>query len=237
MAIGVPLLILSPTFTSRVSTTPACDDGISIDALSLSTVIRLCSSFTASPALTKISITATSAKSPMSGTTTVTGPDAATGASAAAAAGAGAGAAADGAGAGATADADAAPSASTSATSVPWLTLSPSETFSSFTTPATDDGISIEALSLSTVSSDCSSLIVSPGFTSSSITATLSKSPMSGTFTSTNAMFDVSVVLVVQAYSGLTLPVSMPYFLIASATTAGLIAPSSARALSAATTT
>ena len=49
---------------------PAADDGISIDALSLSTVIRLCSSLTLSPGRTKTSITDTSAKSPMSGTST-----------------------------------------------------------------------------------------------------------------------------------------------------------------------
>jgi hypothetical protein len=54
--------------------TPACDDGISIDALSLSTVIRLCSTLHVSPGLTKTSITATSSKSPMSGTTTSIGP-------------------------------------------------------------------------------------------------------------------------------------------------------------------
>ena len=38
-----PSLTLSPTLTLISFTTPACDDGISIDALSLSTVIRLCS--------------------------------------------------------------------------------------------------------------------------------------------------------------------------------------------------
>jgi hypothetical protein len=63
----------------------------------------------------------------------------------------------------------------------PLLTLSPSLTRISLTTPAWLDGISIEALSDSTVISDCSALTVSPGLTSSSITATSSKSPMSGT--------------------------------------------------------
>ena len=62
-------------------------DGISIEALSDSTVIRLCSTLTVSPSLTSTSITATSLKSPMSGTRTSTGP--------AAAAAAGAGAATD----------------------------------------------------------------------------------------------------------------------------------------------
>ena len=36
-----PCLTLSPKFTFKAVTTPACDEGISIDALSLSTVIRL----------------------------------------------------------------------------------------------------------------------------------------------------------------------------------------------------
>jgi hypothetical protein len=65
------------------------------------------------------------------------------------------------------------------------LTVSPTLTLSSLSTPAADDGISIEALSDSTVISDCSALIVSPGLTRSSMTATSLKSPMSGTRTST----------------------------------------------------
>ncbi|MDH6594855.1 hypothetical protein M2165_004744 [Variovorax sp. TBS-050B] len=135
-------------------------------------------------------------KSPMSGTLTSTGP-AATGAAAgagAAAAGAGAGAAAAGAGAGAGAGAaaPAAASASSTSTTEPSFTLLPTWTLISFTTPAPDDGISIDALSDSTVMSDCSALTVSPTFTSTSITATSSKSPMSGTLTSTAAMLCVS---------------------------------------------
>jgi hypothetical protein len=51
-------------------TTPAVEEGISIEALSDSTVIRLCSTFTVSPGLTRISMTPTSLKSPMSGTCT-----------------------------------------------------------------------------------------------------------------------------------------------------------------------
>ena len=62
-----PSLTVSPTLTFSSLTTPACDDGISIDALSLSTVIRLCSTLTVSPGLTSTSMTATSLKSPMSG--------------------------------------------------------------------------------------------------------------------------------------------------------------------------
>jgi hypothetical protein len=63
-----PLATLSPTLTRSSFTTPAADDGISIDALSLSTVIRLCSTLTVSPGLTSTSMTPTSSKSPMSGT-------------------------------------------------------------------------------------------------------------------------------------------------------------------------
>jgi hypothetical protein len=175
------MLTLSPTLTLSSLSTPAADDGISIDALSLSTVMSDCSSLMLSPGLTKTSITATSLKSPMSGTRTSTGPLAAgatdgaeTGTGAAAAAGAGLGTAAD-------AGAAAAPSASSTTTTEPCFTLSPSLTLSSFTTPACDEGISIEALSLSTVIRLCSALTASPGFTSNSITATSSKSPMSGT--------------------------------------------------------
>ncbi len=116
----------------------------------------------------------------------------------AATAGAGAGTAAAGAGAGAgagaalaqpgslSAGAGAPASASSTSSSAPSATLSPSLTFISFTTPAADDGISIDALSLSTVTSDCSFATVSPGFTRTSITSTSLKSPMSGTFTSTS---------------------------------------------------
>jgi hypothetical protein len=80
------MLTLSPSLTFNSLTTPPADDGISIEALSDSTVISDCSGFTMSPALTSNSITATSLKSPMSGTRISTGP------AAAAAAGAGAGA-------------------------------------------------------------------------------------------------------------------------------------------------
>ena len=100
------------------------------------------------------------------------------------------------------------------------------------TTPACEDGISIEALSDSTVIRLCSGLTASPGLTSNSMTLTSSKSPISGTLTSTNAMLSVSR----QAYKGLTLSALMPYFLIASATFLAGKAPSSLKALSAATT-
>jgi hypothetical protein len=201
-ATTLPCETLSPTLTRRSLTTPAALDGISIDALSLSTVIRLCSSATVSPGLTRTSMTATSLKSPMSGTTTSTlspppvacargpgtgGVDAADGAALAAFAGDAAGAvgAADGGGAAA----PAAPSASRTSSGDPSLTLSPTLTFISWTTPAALDGISIEALSLSTVISDCSASTRSPGLTSTSMISTSLKSPMSGTLTSSAAMF------------------------------------------------
>ena len=74
------------------------------------------------------------------------------------------------------------------ASTVPWLTLSPTLTFSSLITPAPDDGISIDALSLSIVISDWSAATVSPTFTSTSITSTSLKSPMSGTLSSIDAL-------------------------------------------------
>src|SRR5436190_4924315 len=192
----LPCDTLSPTFTFNALTTPAALDGISIDALSLSTVTRLCSSATVSPGLTSSSITATWSKSPMSGTTTSTSPpgaaDCARGPSVGAAGagdGGAAGVAAAEAGAAAGAGAAAAgPSPSSSSSSDPSLTLSPTLTFISLTTPAVLDGISIDALSLSTVTSDCSAATWSPGLTRTSITSTSLKSPMSGTLTSRAAM-------------------------------------------------
>jgi hypothetical protein len=64
----LPSDTLSPSFTRISTMRPATLAGISIEALSLSTVIRLCSSATSSPAFTRTSITSTSLKSPMSGT-------------------------------------------------------------------------------------------------------------------------------------------------------------------------
>src|SRR5690606_5807776 len=66
----LPSDTLSPTFTRSSATRPDADDGISIDALSLSTVTRLCSTLTSSPLETITSMTSTSSKSPMSGTRT-----------------------------------------------------------------------------------------------------------------------------------------------------------------------
>src|SRR5882672_3763256 len=66
---------------------------------------------------------------------------------------------------------------------MPCETLSPILTLISFTTPASGEGISIVALSDSSVISDCSLLTASPGLTRTSITSTSLKSPMSGTRT------------------------------------------------------
>jgi hypothetical protein len=73
---------------------------------------------------------------------------------------------------------------SSNKTSEPSETLSPSFTVNSLTTPAALLGISILALSDSTVINDCSACTVSPGLTSNSITSTSLKSPISGTLTS-----------------------------------------------------
>ena len=174
-------------------------------------MIRLCSAFTVSPTLTSSSMTATASKSPMSGTNTSTGPALAAAATGAAATGAGAGAATGAgtaaAGAGAAA---AAPATSSISTSEPSLTLSPSATFISLITPACELGISIEALSDSTVIRLCSALMVSPALTRTSMIVTSLKSPMSGTFTSISAMVSVSVFRADQAYSGLILSALMP---------------------------
>src|SRR5690606_23916962 len=85
--------------------------------------------------------------------------------------------------------ADTAPTAdSTFSSTVPSPTLSPTCTSTSLTTPAALDGTSMVALSDSRVQIASSTLMLSPGFTNSSITGTASKSPMSGTLTSTRLM-------------------------------------------------
>src|SRR5689334_7867977 len=86
------------------------------------------------------------------------------------------------------ADGDAPASLSSDNNAVPCDTLSPTFTVTAFTTPAAGDGTSIVALSDSSVTSESSALTVSPGLTSTSMTGTSLKSPMSGTFTSTMAI-------------------------------------------------
>ena len=94
--------------------------------------------------------------------------------------------------------AEAEPATSSSKTSEPCFTLSPKATLTSLTTPADEDGISIDALSDSTVIKLCSARTVSPALTMSSITVTSSKSPMSGTCISIVAMFGSPWALRVQ---------------------------------------
>ena len=65
----------------------------------------------------------------------------------------------------------------------PSETLSPSLTFTSLTTPAKGEGISIVALSDSNEIRASSFLISSPGLTSNSTIGILLKSPISGTNT------------------------------------------------------
>jgi hypothetical protein len=57
-------------------------------------------------------------------------------------------------------------------------------TFSAPTLPAAGEGMSIDALSLSSVSSGSSALTSAPGATWTSMISTPLKSPMSGTLTS-----------------------------------------------------
>src|SRR5471032_304638 len=114
---------------------------------------------------------------------------AAAGAAAAAATGADATAAgAAAAGAAAATGAAAPPVAVTTSSGEPSCTLSPTLTLMAVTTPAWLDGISMLALSDSTVISDWSTLIVSPTLTINSMTSTSLKSPMSGTLTSTGPL-------------------------------------------------
>ena len=73
------------------------------------------------------------------------------------------------------------PPASSFAIRAPIETLSPTLAMSCVILPAAGDGTSIVALSDSSVTSGCSALTVSPGFTRTSMTGTSLKSPMSGT--------------------------------------------------------
>ncbi len=69
-------------------------------------------------------------------------------------------------------------------TTDPGDTLPPLATCTFSTTPLAVDGTSMVALSVSSVTSGVSKSTVSPGFTSTSMTPTESKLPMSGTLTS-----------------------------------------------------
>ena len=191
----LPSLTLSPTLTFNSLTVPADGAGTSIVALSDSSVTSGSSGFTASPGLTKTSMTGTSLKSPMSGTLTGTsppGPAAAEGFGGGAAgslvvACAAAGAASVPAGRGALAAGAAFPLPSADSSvriALPSLTLSPTLTLRSLTVPALGAGTSMVALSDSSVTSESSAFTASPGLTKTSMTGTSLKSPMSGTLTS-----------------------------------------------------
>ena len=137
-------MTLSPILTVMLFTVPAIVAGTSIEALSPSTVMSESSTETESPTLTNISVTSTSSP-PMSGTLTST-----TWLLFCAGAGAEAGAETSGAGV-----FDAlAPSSSNSIILTPVVTLSPTLTMIDLTIPACGAGISIDALSPSTVNSD-----------------------------------------------------------------------------------
>src|SRR5574341_251797 len=179
---GEPLDTLSPTFTFKSFTTPAAGDGISIVALSDSSVMSDCSFVTASPGLTRTSITSTSLKSPMSGTGTVIAPPPGLAGSALAGSADLAGSALASLGF-SSGGASPLPLSSSTRIGEPFETLSPTLILSSLTTPEPGEGISIVALSDSSVISDCSFATASPGFTSTSMTSTSLKSPMSGTTT------------------------------------------------------
>ena len=133
----------------------------------------------------------------------------------------------------------AAPPASILPSTEPFDTLSPSLTVSDVMRPAAALGISMDALSDSTVTRLCSAATSSPSFTRISMTSTSEKSPISGTTISITLMSaDTSrSVFVGQASTGSILSGLMPYFLIASATFVAGMVPSSARACRAASTT
>src|SRR5690348_17237349 len=155
-----------PFVTCTFSTTPLAVDGTSIVALSVSSVASGESKSTVSPGLTITSITATESKLPMSGTRTsieLSFAGAAAGAGVVAATAGAATAAAAGA---AWADAGAASADFTVTTSAPAATLPPLLTWTCSTTPFAVDGMSIVALSVSSVASGVSMSMLSPGFTS-----------------------------------------------------------------------
>ena len=171
--ISEPVLTFAPVSILISFTVPANGAGTSIEALSPSTTISDCSASILSPTFTRISVTSTSSP-PISGTLTSL-------AAVEAAAGAGAASAFFSSAAGAASAA--APSASKIIIREPVSTLSPVAILISFTTPACGEGTSIEALSPSTVISDCSASTLSPTFTRISVTST-SSDPISGTLIS-----------------------------------------------------
>ena len=121
---------------------------------------------------------------------------------------------------------------SSSNTRAPAEILSPTLILSSVTVPPKGAGMSMAALSDSTVMMESSAARASPGFTMISMTSTSLKLPISGTRTSLMLIFSSPYT-----FTGLARLASMPYFLMASAALPAGITPSSARALRAARTT
>ena len=188
--ISSPSFRVSPSFTLRALTTPAAGEGISMLALSDSSVSRLWSASMRSPTLT-ISSMISPWPLPMSGTRTVCmPPPLARGAGSGAAAGGALGSSAAGAGASAWVSV-APPSACSSRISSPSFRVSPTLTLMLFTTPALGAGISMLALSDSRVSRLCSASILSPTLTSNSMTSPWPL-PMSGTRISSLTMLLLS---------------------------------------------
>ena len=138
---------------------------------------------------------------------------------------------------GVTADGSAPAAALSTATRSPLLTLPPFARCSTSTRPAALDGTSIVAFSVSSVTSGVSISTTSPTFTRISITATSLKSPRSGTRISSRFRMARSVMAVsTQVFSGFGLEASMPSVDIAFPTVARSTLPSSASALSVAST-
>ena len=187
----VPSFTLSPVLMNTSFTVPACVEGTSMVALSVSRVISPSSFSMVSPTETNTSITSTSSSEPISGTaTSITSllPDAA-------------GAASDllssfGAssclGASSLEDSSEAFSSDAPLSALsplatfispitsPSLILSPTDTDRLTISPSNGAGMSIDALSLSTVTTPSSASMLSPTATHSSITST-SSPPTSGT--------------------------------------------------------
>ena len=183
---------MSPALIKTSLIVPACVDGTSMVALSVSSVIRPSSFSTVSPADTSTSITSTSPSSPISGTATsiVSLPADAAGADSCFALSGAAGADASEE---ASLDADSLedepePATSSLITTVPSFTLSPVLMNTSFTVPACVEGTSMVALSVSRVISPSSFSMVSPTETNTSITSTSSSEPISGTATSITSL-------------------------------------------------
>ena len=199
-----PCDTLSPTLTSISSISPSSGQGTSIVALSVSSVIKPSSAETESPLETRISIISTSSSSPMSGTSTsmtLLSPEDFFGSEDSFFSSLSSSFDSDAFSSSLSSDLSSfssdfsssvssssseeseSPAASTIASTSPSLMVSPTFTFSSTILPPEDAGISIDALSLSTVTIPSSCSTVSPLLTRISMTST-SSPPTSGTLSS-----------------------------------------------------